>query len=330
MQIAYTFYSPSAEGFSRSLPADFVDYLPFDTFDDAEGIISALRPSALVFSKLDIWPLLTERAAAARVPVGVISATLPNRPAGAAYSPARARRRVSLDLALWARSTRGDGRAARAGVRGDQTCHGRQRTPGWSGPPLAYALMRRLRPAADPCAGSPCRRRVSGLRVGQDPPNPRRATSHRPTRSQRCAHPVVENWLEQGLQDSSGSIRRRADADVSLVDRRNSRRPHALEVSPSSGDSVSRLTRCSSPRLRRPGLFGRATKKAGRSPKMIGPGRASSTETRPRARLSDWLAVPARDVVEVQRAVVQNGLGTPSVRRSSQRFTLVRTSGHRA
>jgi 3-deoxy-D-manno-octulosonic-acid transferase len=76
-QIAYTFYSPSAEAFSRTLPADFVDYLPFDTFHDADRIISALSPSALVFSKLDIWPALTERAAAARVPVGVISATLP-------------------------------------------------------------------------------------------------------------------------------------------------------------------------------------------------------------------------------------------------------------
>jgi len=55
---------------------DFADYLPFDTFADADAIIAALRPSALIFSKLDIWPALTERAAAARVPVGVISATL--------------------------------------------------------------------------------------------------------------------------------------------------------------------------------------------------------------------------------------------------------------
>ena len=77
VQIAYTFYSPSAEGFAHSLGADFSDYLPFDTSEDADAIISALRPSALVFSKLDIWPTLTERAAVARVPVGVISATLP-------------------------------------------------------------------------------------------------------------------------------------------------------------------------------------------------------------------------------------------------------------
>ncbi|MFN2637029.1 MAG: 3-deoxy-D-manno-octulosonic acid transferase [Gemmatimonadaceae bacterium] len=77
VQLAYTHYSPSAEQFARSVPCDFVDYLPFDTFAQAEAIISALRPHALVFSKLDVWPALTESAAKARVSVGVISATLP-------------------------------------------------------------------------------------------------------------------------------------------------------------------------------------------------------------------------------------------------------------
>jgi 3-deoxy-D-manno-octulosonic-acid transferase len=76
VQIAYTFYSPSAQQLSQSLKVDFADYLPFDTFADADAIIAALRPSALIFSKLDIWPSLTERVAAAQVPVGVISATL--------------------------------------------------------------------------------------------------------------------------------------------------------------------------------------------------------------------------------------------------------------
>ncbi len=77
IQIAYTFYSPSAERFARSLKADFTDYLPFDTFDHAKSVLSALRPTALIFSKLDIWPALTERAAAAGVPIGVISGTMP-------------------------------------------------------------------------------------------------------------------------------------------------------------------------------------------------------------------------------------------------------------
>jgi 3-deoxy-D-manno-octulosonic-acid transferase len=76
LQVAYTFYSPSAEEFARSLDVSFADFLPFDTFDDADAIVSALRPTALVFSKLDIWPALTERAASANVPIGVISATM--------------------------------------------------------------------------------------------------------------------------------------------------------------------------------------------------------------------------------------------------------------
>ena len=76
VQIAYTFYSPSAEQFAQSLDVDFVDYLPFDTIASADAIVRALQPNALIFSKLDIWPVLTERAAAAGVPVGVISATL--------------------------------------------------------------------------------------------------------------------------------------------------------------------------------------------------------------------------------------------------------------
>lgn len=77
VQIAYTFYSPSAASFARTVGADFADYLPFDTFAHAHSIVSAISPSALIFSKLDIWPALTETAAAARIPVGVISATLP-------------------------------------------------------------------------------------------------------------------------------------------------------------------------------------------------------------------------------------------------------------
>ena len=76
IQIAYTFYSPSAERFSRSVKADFADYLPFDRFDHANAIVRALRPAALIFSKLDVWPALTEAASAHEVKIGVISATL--------------------------------------------------------------------------------------------------------------------------------------------------------------------------------------------------------------------------------------------------------------
>ena len=78
LQIAYTFFSPSAEEFARGVRADFADFLPFDTFDDAESIVEALKPTALVFSKLDVWPALTEAATRAGVKVGIVSATLPD------------------------------------------------------------------------------------------------------------------------------------------------------------------------------------------------------------------------------------------------------------
>lgn len=76
VQIVYTYFSPSAEKFSRGLGADFTDYLPFDTAADARRAIDALKPTALVYSKLDIWPVLTEAASASGVKLGVISATL--------------------------------------------------------------------------------------------------------------------------------------------------------------------------------------------------------------------------------------------------------------
>lgn len=76
LQLAYTFFSPSAEAFARGLGADFSDFLPFDTSGDADAALDALRPTALVFSKLDVWPLLAARASARGVPLGMISATL--------------------------------------------------------------------------------------------------------------------------------------------------------------------------------------------------------------------------------------------------------------
>ena len=76
LQLAYTFYSPSAEPFARGLDVDFADYLPFDTSSEARAALTALKPSALVFSKLDVWPRLARAAAARHVALGLVSATL--------------------------------------------------------------------------------------------------------------------------------------------------------------------------------------------------------------------------------------------------------------
>jgi len=74
--LVYTFFSPSAERLARTLPVDFTDYLPFDRAADVAAALDALRPSALVFSKLDVWPELTLAARRRGTKLGLISATV--------------------------------------------------------------------------------------------------------------------------------------------------------------------------------------------------------------------------------------------------------------
>lgn len=76
IQLVYTHFSPSAASFARALPVDFHEYLPFDSSGDARFILDALRPTAVVFAKLDVWPVLSALAAARGVRLGLISATL--------------------------------------------------------------------------------------------------------------------------------------------------------------------------------------------------------------------------------------------------------------
>ena len=76
VQIAYTHFSPSAQHFASALDVDFHDYLPFDSADDARWAVASLRPTALVFSKLDVWPTLTHHASGKGVRLGLISATV--------------------------------------------------------------------------------------------------------------------------------------------------------------------------------------------------------------------------------------------------------------
>ena len=76
VQLAYTHFSPSAIAFARGLDVDFREYLPFDTPGDARTALEALSPTALVFSKLDVWPVITHEARARGVRLGLISATL--------------------------------------------------------------------------------------------------------------------------------------------------------------------------------------------------------------------------------------------------------------
>jgi 3-deoxy-D-manno-octulosonic-acid transferase len=100
-QVAYTFFSPSAEAFARTVGADVADYLPLDLPADVRRALDALRPGVIAFSKTDLWPVLTREAASRGVRLAMLSATLPRSssrlgaPARALLAPAYAR----LDVA---------------------------------------------------------------------------------------------------------------------------------------------------------------------------------------------------------------------------------------
>ncbi|HEV7705895.1 MAG TPA: glycosyltransferase N-terminal domain-containing protein [Gemmatimonadaceae bacterium] len=76
LQLAYTFFSPSADGFARSLDVDFAEYLPFDSHGDARVALDSLAPRVLAFAKLDVWPTLVAEASARGVRTALLSATL--------------------------------------------------------------------------------------------------------------------------------------------------------------------------------------------------------------------------------------------------------------
>jgi 3-deoxy-D-manno-octulosonic-acid transferase len=76
-QIVYTYFSPSAERFARSVPADFADYLPLDTSGEVSRALDALEPSVIAFTKTEVWPVLAREAARRGVRLSLLSATLP-------------------------------------------------------------------------------------------------------------------------------------------------------------------------------------------------------------------------------------------------------------
>jgi 3-deoxy-D-manno-octulosonic-acid transferase len=72
-----TVYSPSGYEKARaSGVADWVGYLPFDTRRNVAGLMSIIRPAALVFMRYDMWPALVGGARRGGVPIVIASAAL--------------------------------------------------------------------------------------------------------------------------------------------------------------------------------------------------------------------------------------------------------------
>lgn len=326
VQVIYTFYSPSAEGFARSLPVDFVDYLPFDTFDDADGIISALRPNALVFSKLDIWPLLTERAVAARVPVGVISATLPEssgrRGAFARAALGDAYRSIArvgaIDEKDGERLREQGVRGERVSVTGDTRYDQVWARAHRSLSPLVQTL-RSARPTL--VAGSTWPTDESHVfaawaRIRDKIPDARLVIA--PHEASDAHIRSIESWARAGtIKLARIDADDAPDADVVLVDRYGilgDLYAIADVAFVGGGFQSAGLHSVLEPAaFGAPVLFGPRNDKSRDAAKLIeaGGGAVVTGDVDLALRLADWLgSIPARDVAGASaRAVVQNGLG---------------------
>lgn len=120
VQIVYTFFSPSADGPSRSIGVDVTTFLPWDLPGPMSKALDAIRPDVLVFTRTEVWPVLVGEARRRRVPVALIGASVPDG-AGRLRAPARRFLRTtwaSLDFA-GAASDRDRDRLVALGVRGD-------------------------------------------------------------------------------------------------------------------------------------------------------------------------------------------------------------------
>jgi len=77
IQVLFTHFSPSAEAFARDMPAAFADYFPWDVPSAIRPVMESVRPSLVVFTKTEVWPIVVEEAERHGVPVAMIAGTLP-------------------------------------------------------------------------------------------------------------------------------------------------------------------------------------------------------------------------------------------------------------
>jgi 3-deoxy-D-manno-octulosonic-acid transferase len=119
-QWAFTHFSPSAETLAARIPVDWSGYLPWDVEADVTRALAALRPSVVVFTKTEVWPVLSRTAAAWGIPTALIAGTLPASSSRVTF-PARPVLRPSMErLQLVAAVADGDAeRFVAAGVRPD-------------------------------------------------------------------------------------------------------------------------------------------------------------------------------------------------------------------
>jgi len=76
LQVAFTYFSPSAEGVGRRVGAHVAGYLPWDLPGPVGRALDGIKPDILVFTKSEVWPVLVEGAVHRGVKVAIVGATI--------------------------------------------------------------------------------------------------------------------------------------------------------------------------------------------------------------------------------------------------------------
>jgi 3-deoxy-D-manno-octulosonic-acid transferase len=229
-QLAYTYFSPSAARFADSLDVDFRDVLPFDTVGDARAALNALDPTALVFSKLDVWPTLAREASRRGTRLGLVSATLApgsSRSGGLASALLRdaytrldavgaisaddAQRLVSLGVPAPNVRVTGDTRYDQVWARADAADRASALLA-----PLRSDRVTLVAGSTWPADERPLLDAWARLR-GRNPNARLIIAAHEPTTAHLA--PIDRWWRDAGLHGARLGDPRCADADVIVVDR---------------------------------------------------------------------------------------------------------------
>lgn len=76
LQFAFTYTSPSAQAVAAALEPEVHGFLPWDRPGDITELLDALKPAALIVTKLDLWPELALQARSRGIPIIIIAATV--------------------------------------------------------------------------------------------------------------------------------------------------------------------------------------------------------------------------------------------------------------
>ena len=76
LQCLFTHFSPSAESLAGLFGADIDSYLPWDLPADMGRTLDAVRPSAVVFTQTEVWPVLAHEARRRGIPTALVAGTL--------------------------------------------------------------------------------------------------------------------------------------------------------------------------------------------------------------------------------------------------------------